>query len=129
MMTHIIAKSLILFGITFSSSAALAWGNANFSESGLYHVPNCPGVYVIYRGSQPFYVGRSRNSIADRLKRHLNGSGSRKVAEAVASGATMSVSYECGDSPEQMEAILIKEFGTNGLGNLRRESDPADWNN
>lgn len=53
----------------------------------LTNVPDGQGVYIIYRADgTPFYVGRSIVSIHDRLCRHANKMGSRKVREALTRG-------------------------------------------
>ncbi|HEY0412234.1 MAG TPA: GIY-YIG nuclease family protein [Allosphingosinicella sp.] len=118
--------SIVAGALLLTAAPAMAWTTVPFTESGLSSVSGCRGVYVIKRNDEPYYVGRSRD-IAVRLKRHLAGSGSRKVAEILGGNATLTVSYECGDSNEQMEARLIAELGTYKVGNLRRETDPADW--
>ena len=38
-------------------------------------------------------------------------------------------SWICSDSMEQAEAQLITALGTSTEGNLRKEADPADWEN
>ena len=91
-------------------------------------VPKQPGVYIIYDGrGRPFYVGRSRVSIFYRLRCHASGSGSRKVRDALKRREKLTFEWEEMDSPEQAEAQLIAELGTLAAGNLRRETDPADW--
>lgn len=113
--------------LIFTAVPAFADGVTSFSSAGLDHVTNCPGIYIIYDASTPFYVGRSTVGVRERLRRHLNGSGSRKVAELVASRPNnLSVRYLCGDSPEQMEAQTILVLQTMGLGNIASVSDPAD---
>jgi len=126
-----VLRKIALFALLVGTLAtpALAWNTQPFTPNGVFNVPNCRGVYVIERNGTPFYVGRSRNSIYERLRRHVNGDGSRKVAEILNSGATLTVDYLCGDSVEQMEAQLIDYLGTTQFGNLRRETDPADWDN
>lgn len=110
-------------------TAAYAWPTEDFNDNGVSHVPNCSGVYIIERNGDPYYVGRSRVSIRERLSRHLSGNGSRMVASILGGSDKLTVEYECLDSPEQMEAQLIQELGTTNFGNLRRETDPADWDN
>jgi len=96
--------------------------------SNLNGVPNGPGVYIIYRADgTPFYVGRSIISIHDRLCCHANRTGSRKVREALIRGEMLSFEWEEMLSPYQAEAQLIARLGTKPAGNLRRETDPADW--
>jgi hypothetical protein len=102
----------------------------SFSIENICRVPKKPGVYIIYdRGSrQPVYVGRSRVDIRQRLLRHVQCRGSRKIAQALLAGAQFTFEYEPMLSVEQAEATLIHEFGDrNELFNLRRETDPADW--
>jgi len=124
-------KTIVRFALFASlaciPSASFAWDTQPFTPNGVFNVPNCRGVYVIERNGSPYYVGRSRSSIYDRLRRHLSGNGSRKVAEILNSGATLTVDYLCLDSVEQAEAQLISYLGTYAAGNLRRETDPADW--
>jgi excinuclease UvrABC nuclease subunit len=96
-----------------------------FNDAAVREVPAGPGVYIIYKGEQPFYIGRSRVSIRERLWRHLHNGGSQKVAAELKSHLTFE--YEEMWSESQAEAQLIEALGTVGLGNLRSESDPADW--
>jgi hypothetical protein len=49
------------------------------------------------------------------------------VKEAPEQGIPLQFVCEEIPDPEQAEAILIKELGTLAYGNLRRETDPADW--
>ena len=96
--------------------------------SNLIGVPNGPGVYIIYRANgSPFYVGRSIVNIHDRLRCHATLAGSRKVREALGRGEILSFEWEEMASPHQAEAQLIAALGTRTAGNLRRETDPADW--
>jgi len=37
-----------------------------------------PGVYVLYRGDQPFYVGKAEGKLRSRLRAHANNVGSSK---------------------------------------------------
>jgi excinuclease UvrABC nuclease subunit len=91
-------------------------------------VPNGPGVYVIYAAdASPFYIGRSIVSIHARLYAHAAKRGSRKVTDALNSGKKLSFEWEELGSPHQAEAQLILALGTAKYGNLRRETDPADW--
>jgi excinuclease UvrABC nuclease subunit len=91
-------------------------------------VPRGPGVYIIYnRDGEPFYVGRSRVSIHDRLRCHAARTGSQKVREALNRGEMLTFEWEEMLSPEQAEAQLINALGVIAAGNLRREADPADW--
>jgi hypothetical protein len=64
----------------------------------------------------------------DRLWKHVHKAGSRKVREALETGMSLQFEYEEMISVEQVEATLIKELGVLRFGNLRRESDLADWN-
>jgi excinuclease UvrABC nuclease subunit len=94
----------------------------------LLSVPDGPGVYIIYKADgTPFYVGRSIVSIHHRLSCHANRMGSRKVREALARGEKLTFEWEEMWSPHQAEAQLIDALGTRLAGNLRRETDPADW--
>jgi excinuclease UvrABC nuclease subunit len=92
-------------------------------------VPREPGVYIIYAKAtnEPVYVGRSRRDIHDRLQRHVTRQGSRKVAEALSKFIPLEFEYQCMISVEQAESQLIKALGTMRFFNLRRETDPADW--
>lgn len=94
---------------------------------GLAGVPESSGVYIIYADGSPFYVGRSIVNIHDRLYRHATGRGSQKVREALNRGDALTFEWEELLSPHQAEAQLIAALGTAVCGNLRRETDPADW--
>ncbi len=97
-----------------------------FTNPSLKQVPPAPGVYIIYNNKgEPFYIGRSRISVHARLRRHLHGLGNRKIAAALQQGLTFE--FEIMVSVEQAEAVLIREMGSYRYGNLRRETDPADW--
>ena len=99
-----------------------------FDPASVAEVPRAPGVYIIrLRDGTPFYVGRSRQDINERLWRHVTGTGSRKVMEALSKHTPLEFEYQQMISVEQAEAMLIRELGTIPLGNLRRETDPADW--
>jgi len=94
----------------------------------LVHVPKGPGIYIIYlKSGDPFYVGRSLVNIRDRLSAHANRRGSRRVIEALERGERLEFEWEELGSPHQVEAQLIAALGTTKYGNLRRETDPADW--
>jgi hypothetical protein len=95
-----------------------------FDEASLGKVPHFPGIYIVYKQG-PFYVGRSRTDMHLRLWKHLHGLGSRRIAVERQAGLWFEFCETW--SPEQAEAILIRHLGTYRLGNLRRESDPADW--
>jgi len=99
-----------------------------FDAANVARVPNEPGVYVVYQtqpgGAKPFYVGRSKVSMHDRLLHHLRGTGSRKIAAA--NKGNLRFEYQSMISVEQAEAILIRELGTLEFANLRGETDPAD---
>jgi predicted GIY-YIG superfamily endonuclease len=118
----------ILF-ISFGTDNAKAWTKLSFDESSMGYVNSCGGVYIIYKDGNPYYVGRSRKDISARLKSHLKGTGSRKVAELLGTSAKLTMEFECLSSMEQVEAQLIKDLGTDKFGNLRKETDPADWDN
>jgi hypothetical protein len=47
--------------------------------------------------------------------------------EALSRHEPLEFEYQEMISVEQAEAMLIRELGTIRLGNLRRETDPADW--
>lgn len=92
------------------------------------NVPKGSGVYIIYTlNGTPFYVGRSVVSIHDRLCAHASKRGSRKVKEALDRGERLQFEWEELGSPHQAEAQLILQLGSTKYGNLRRETDPADW--
>jgi excinuclease UvrABC nuclease subunit len=96
--------------------------------SNLNQVPGSPGVYIVYgQDGAPFYVGRSRSSIHDRLVAHAQRRGSKKIREAIGRGERLQFEWEEMISAEQAEAQLIARLGVRAAGNLRRESDPADW--
>jgi hypothetical protein len=85
-------------------------------------------VYIIYApDGSPFYIGRSIVSIHARLYAHAAKRGSRKITEALNRGQKLSFEWEELGSPHQAEAQLIQALGTTKFGNLRRETDPADW--
>lgn len=99
-----------------------------FDSASVDKAPEAPGVYIIYlRNGPPFYVGRSRVNIRARLRRHVTRTGSRKITEALLKGTRLDFEFQDMASVEQAEAILIRGLGTITLGNLRRETDPADW--
>jgi hypothetical protein len=91
------------------------------------NIPRVPGVYIVYRRHVPVYVGRSRCDIRERLRRHVTGIGNRGIARAMQSNVPLEVEYQWLNSPEQAEAVLIRELGTASSLNLRRETDPGDW--
>jgi hypothetical protein len=96
--------------------------------SNLGAVPNGPGVSIIHSADgSPFYVGRSIVSIHARLYAHATKRGSRKVTAPLNGGKELSFEWEELGSPHQAEAQLIDALGTTKYGNLRRETDPADW--
>lgn len=98
-----------------------------FNQANVSALKTFAGVYIIYMQGRPFYVGRSRVSVKDRLASHLAGRGSAKVREAVS--MKVRLEFECEElwSMEQAEAQLIDMVGSADAGNLRRETDPADW--
>ena len=100
-----------------------------FDQIQVSRVPHEPGIYIIYLKliGEPVYVGRSRRDIHSRLHRHLMRCGSRKVAEALSNHVPLEFEYQCMISVEQAESQLITAFGTTRFFNLRRETDPADW--
>lgn len=120
-------KMMLPLLVVTLASPAMAWPRQDFTENGVTHVSNCPGVYIIERNGTPYYIGRSRVSIQDRLKRHVKGTGSRMVAALLGGSDRLTVEYECVGNMEQMESQLIQHLGTTRFGNLRRETDPADW--
>lgn len=94
----------------------------------LGEVPNGSGVYIVYKkDGTPFYAGRSASSIHNRLVAHAQQRGSRKIREALVRGEQFDFEWEELGSPHQAEAELIKQLGVIAVGNLRRETDPADW--
>ena len=124
--------ALVAFSVmSFAAQGSGSWNRGQFDESatdkGIGNVSSCKGVYIIYSDGDPYYVGRSRVSVYARLRAHITGRGSRKVAELLGGSHRLTYEYECLDSVEQMEAQLIDELGTTRFGNLRRETDPADW--
>ncbi len=91
-------------------------------------VPIGPGIYIISLvGGDPFYVGRSLVNIHARLSAHASKRGSRRVKEALDRGERLEFEWEELGSPHQAEAQLIAALGTMKFGNLRRETDPSDW--
>ena len=91
-------------------------------------VPDVPGVFIIYDGhGRPFYVGSSRVNIHARLRCHAGRTGSWKVRDALNRGEKLTFEWQETLSPEQAEAQLIAALGVIAAGNLRRETDPADW--
>jgi excinuclease UvrABC nuclease subunit len=99
-----------------------------FDLAGVMAVPHKPGIYVIYkRDGTPYYVGRSRVDIFARLWKHLHGLGSMRIKAMLDQGVGLNFEFQEMISVEQAEAMLIKEMGVLRFGNLRRESDPADW--
>jgi len=116
---------LLLLILAATASPAMAWPREDFTENGLTHVPNCPGIYIIERNGTPYYVGRSRVSIQGRLQRHLAGTGSRMVATILGGSDRLTVEFECVGNMEQVESQMIDHLGTTAYGNLRRERDPA----
>jgi hypothetical protein len=98
-----------------------------FDLMNVAHVPRASGVYVIYRAGTPVYIGRSRVDIHRRLNSHVTGRGNRGIADAVRRGTTLEFEWQELGSPEQAEAILIRELGGTTYFNMRRETDPADW--
>ncbi len=96
-----------------------------FDKANVRAVPCVPGVYIIYKHREPFYIVRSRVDIHERLSRHLHGSGSQRVARENRSNLTFE--YQEMWSVEQAESILIDKLGTTQYGNVIRVTDPADW--
>ena len=100
----------------------------SFDEFNVRKVPHKAGVYIIYKNNgQPFYVGRSRISMFDRLWKHLQLNGSSRIRNALDKGERFNFEYQEMVSVEQAEAILIAKLGVIDFGNLRREADPVDW--
>lgn len=93
----------------------------------LTKVPNEAGIYIIYKNGRPFYIGRSIVNIHSRLCAHASGRGSRKIKECLVRGERLEFEWQELSSPHQAEAQLIAALGTVAYGNLRRETDPADW--
>ena len=96
-----------------------------FAAASVDSVPAEEGVYIVYKNGVPFYVGRSRVDIQGRLRSHLKGTGSRKIASEPRN--LLQFEYCNLASLEQAEAILIRELDTRKIGNMRFETDPADW--
>ena len=126
--------NVLLVGLVLATGplSAFAWSTGDFNEGGSggdkfsgNGPDTCRGVYVVRLQGSPFYVGRSVN-VRSRLLDHISGRGSRKIADQLGKGQKLTYEYECLDSVEQAEAILIKHYDTTKAGNLRRESDPAD---
>lgn len=98
------------------------------SPENIRWVPKGPGVYIIYTSHGiAFYIGRSLVSIHDRLLAHAGKRGSRKVRLALERGERLQFEWEELGSPYQAEAQLIAQLDTVRFGNLRGETDPADW--
>jgi excinuclease UvrABC nuclease subunit len=96
--------------------------------SSMTQVPNCSGVYIVYtKNGVPFYVGRSIVNIHARLVAHAQMRGSKKITDALRRGEQFDFEWQELYSPHQAEAILIAQLGVKTAGNLRRETDPADW--
>jgi len=94
----------------------------------LADVPHGPGVYLVYTpAGQPFYVGRSTVNIRNRLVAHVQSRGSVKIAQALGRREQLTFEWEELGSPEQAESQLITRLGVRTAGNLRSETDPADW--
>jgi len=96
-----------------------------FDAASVNEVPAVSGIYVIYKTGSPFYVGRSRVDIQRRLKSHLKATGSRKIASEPKN--SLKFEYCQMGSAEQAEAVLLAELKTKQLGNMRLETDPAEW--
>jgi hypothetical protein len=65
--------------------------------------------------------------IHHRLCCHAGKTGSKKVRDALNRGDGLTFEWQELLSPEQAEAQLISALGAMKAGNLRRETDPADW--
>ena len=98
-----------------------------FDAMNVAHVPRASGVYIIYRAGTPVYIGRSRVDIHRRLQAHVTGRGNQGIAESILRGTALQFEWQELASPEQAEAILIRELGGMTYFNMRRETDPADW--
>ena len=114
--------------MTAAPASAQSWYGGQYqrgsSDLGVDGAPNCRGVYIIWAGGRPFYVGKSRG-IRGRLREHFSGAGSSAVASILNQNASIGWEALCGDSDEQMESQLMKHLGTTSLGNLRIETDPG----
>ena len=125
-----ISKILLVGAALLVASPALAdgWYGGQYqrgsSDMGVDGAPTCRGVYIIWAGGSPFYVGKSR-SIRSRLREHFSGAGSSAVASILNQNATIGWEALCTDSDEQMESQLMQHLGTTSLGNLRIEPDPG----
>jgi excinuclease UvrABC nuclease subunit len=114
--------ALVFSGILFAATPSWA---ANFDLSGVNSAPSCSGVYTIFQGGKPIYVGRSRVSILVRLQNHYAGRGSRCVDSQRGENAFgWTYEFDCVMSPEQLEANRIRDLSP--PCNERGERDPAD---
>ena len=100
-----------------------------FNETTVQAVPSGPGIYIVYCRAtrRAAYVGRSRRDIRARLRAHVVGQGSKRLREAMQRGEPLEFEWMHMLSPEQAESQLITALGTAAYYNLRRETDPADW--
>jgi GIY-YIG catalytic domain-containing protein len=96
-----------------------------FQDQFLKSVPASEGVYIVHYRNKPYYAGFS-NDLRRRLLEHLNRRGSTRILEGLKQGWQFTFTYAEIGSYQQAEAILLGNLGTVGLGNMRRETDPAD---
>jgi hypothetical protein len=96
-----------------------------FTHDNISAAPNAPGVYIIYHRRKPFYVGRSKTSIRDRLNKHFRFRGSRNVREKP--NHELSFEAEALSNPVQAESFLIAALGVRERVNLRWEFYGPDW--
>src|SRR5450755_4288048 len=82
-----------------------------FDDFHIGMVPKGAGVYIIYEGETPVYVGRSRVNIRQRLEVHRHGRGNWFLRLV---GPTASFEYSEMMSCEQAEAQLIRELNGSG---------------
>jgi len=100
-----------------------------FDENSLLRVPEKEGIYIIHHNNKPYYIGCSA-TLGSRLRTHLRKRGSRKVKEGIEAGWQFTFTYAEILSYQQAEAIFQDAIGEVALGNMRRETDPADrWKN
>jgi excinuclease UvrABC nuclease subunit len=102
-----------------------------FNREEIRKVPGASGVYLVYikQSQKPFYIGRSRCDIRRRLFCHLNGIGSKRIKELLLKKTLLRFEWEELISVEQTEAILIRAHFNKCIGNMRKETDPADTYN
>lgn len=105
-----------------------------FDLPSIMHVPEKPGIYIIYDLAGIIYVGKSGINIRRRLKSHWSRRGNQNIAMAMKIGAGSSLTFKfwelTGFQANQAEGILIRELGAINYANLRKEKitdDPQGW--